>query len=742
MIKERLKLQFLGVLVIIMLLQTVLSPLNVFAEDSLVDVSGLDEKDYSSFLSGIGMELDENKKYEYVDSELFNNAPQEMWNLAKTNSIKATARVKKDGKNTVRLHTTGEKAYPEIFFWNEKSLGGRSSNGKLFGKVDASAYLGIRIYVNKPAGDGHSKLSVMIGSMYTGYWSNSFYTYTFKLAKKGYSGYVYIPYTYFVNSAGVSFDPSSGVNFIAFKYPENAKKETDIYIGDLALFREATKNGADNTGSVSRGVGIDLKSDVDYMFWESLVFNNSTDDVWAKGKNNSFKVTTGITDKNCIPEDGKKSLKFTTTGEKSYPEIYFWNENYVNGRATNGLLFGSNIDINDYEGIRLWLKADSNNPYSTVSLALGKMYTGYWPNESDGFYEYTVIIHNGFEGYVNIPFNLFTNKKGNSLTVADFNFIAFKYNEAGAGEGVLYASDLCLYGVDNGSQNKKNPIGVQLDDNKKYEILSSKVFAAASQEMWNQSKINGITVTTGINDSEYIPEKGKTSVKISTTGEKQSPEIYYWNENAVKGRCTQGRFWGDVDNTFYDGIRLWIKIDENNTYSKLNIITGQMFTGYWPKEEVGFFTYTVVIPRGGFEGYINIPFSSFVNKKGEKLNAQFLNFIGFKYDESGFKNADFYISDLSLYRVAEKGTALSEDGKIIGGNKLPEKTDTKLPTKQDALGGFKPKEEVKTETNKNESSDNGFITVWIIAGLVILVALGVSIIFIVKRKNYNSKKEK
>lgn len=724
-------------------LQAVFLPITAFADDSLVDAGVLDEKDYGEFLSGIGMKLDPDKTYEYVESVLFNTAPQEMWDLAKSNSFEAVANSEINGKKTVKLTTTGEKAYPEIFFWNEKSSGGRSANGNLFGTVATASYMGIRVYVNKPESGGYAKLSVMLGKMYTGYWSDSFYTYTLSLPKNAYEGYVYIPYSYFVNKDGVSFNASSGVNFIAFKFPENAKHKTGIHFGELALFRESTKQGPDNAGIVSKGVGVSLDSDTDYMFWDSVIFNNSTDAVWAKAKISSFKVTTGIKDKKYIPSDADSSIKLSATGEKGYPEIYFWNAKYPQGNATNGLLFGSNIKITDYEGIRVWLKADNDNPYSTVTVSIGKMFTGYWPSQDTGFYEYTVIIDNGFEGYVNIPFALFTNKMGVQLKVEDFNFIGFKHNEAGAEKGDLYISNLSVYGKNNGSQEKQVPIGVKLDTDKKYEFITSKVFAAASQEMWNQSKSNGIITTVGITDSNYIPEKGKTSVKISTTGDKPSPEIYYWNENSVKGRCTQGRFWGDLDNTLYDGIRLWIKIDSNNTYSKLEIYTGQMFTEYWPKESVGFFTYTVVIPRGGYEGYINIPFSAFVNKQGDVLNAQYLNFIAFKYNESGFKETDIYISDLTLYREAQNGVPLSPDGVIIGGNKLPENTVSNLPFKEEVLGNFKPESSKPTPQKEKpvDEKDVNRIPLIITSAVLLLILLIILLVVLKIRKNKIRKGE-
>ena len=711
-----------------------------YGEDAPVDVTVLDETDYSSYITGIGIKPDASKKYEYVDSPLFNAAPKEMWAMAKSSGFVPQPGVKKDGKTTVNLHTTGGNKYPEIYFWNEMSYGGRSSNGNLFGMATADAYEGICFYINKPADNGYTRFSVMLGKMYTGYWTNSFYTYTFYLPKKEYKGYIYIPYGLFVNDKGDNFDPSSGVNFIAFKYPEAIAKESDIYIGELALFRQATKTGAENPGVVSRGVGTAMDASKDYMYYRSVIFNNSTDAVWARGKNNSFEISTGISENGYVPNGVANSIRLRATGEKAYPEVYFWNEQNASGRATNGLLFGSNINISDYEGIRLWIKADQNNPYSTLTICLGTMFTGYWPKEEVGFYGYTVLIDNGFCGYVNIPFSLFTNNIGSALNPEGLNFIAFKVNELGAGTGDFYIADLKLYGVNNGSQDKAVTNGVALKSEGKYEIVQSKVFAYASQEMWDQSKNSGFTVTAGVNDEGYIPFSGASSVRLHTDGQKQWPEIYYWNEYSLAGRCTQGRFWGDLDNTLYDGVRLWLKVDENNTYSKLDIIIGQMFTGYWPKSEVGFYSYKVIIPVGGFDGYLNIPFSYFKNNKGEELSAQYLNFIGFKYSESGFKESDLYVSDLSLYRLTKNGEKISDTGiiteKPVSVNKVVDPAFT-LPTKEEIGGSYlKPTDKNTDSDVKSQTIVKGKTALVIIISVAVL-AIGITLLAVFKKKQSN-----
>jgi len=258
--------------------------------------------------------------------------------------------------------------------------------------------------------------------------------------------------------------------------------------------------------------------------------------------------------------------------------------------------------------------------------------------------------------------------------------------------------------------------------------------------MWEQTKNVGITATAGIKDAEYIPSHGKNSVKIHSTNEKAVHEIYFWNELSDGGRRTHSKLWGTANCTEYEGVRFWIKIAENNTYSKLSVFLGQMYTGYWPREEVGFFTYDIVIPRGGFEGYVNIPLSYFKNKQGETLSAENLNFIGFKYKDSGFRETDFWVSDLLLYREAVEGNVPHENSTIVDGSELQVDHIVADGTIVDTVGGeyLGTKVSGVDSNNDNKDQNNGKVSylLWIvIAGSLLGVAAGITVlIFILKRK--------
>ncbi len=688
------------------------------------------------------------KKCEIVNSTLFNEAGQEVWDLTKVGKWNALAGQRKNGHKAVKLTTAEGEKGGEIYFWNEKGpalpeekLEGRTPFGKLFPGYDATEYTGIRLYISKPQTVQSVKLQVLFGNMSKGYWPNSktgFFTYEINLPKAEFENYVYLPFEDFVNIAGAKIN-SQNPNFIAFKYNLAAAETVETYIGELGLYRKG-KSSVTDTGELNIGIGKELSKDTEYMFYESVIFNNSTAKDWEKAKLSGFKVTPGYTAKGYYPSDADSSVKLSATGKSKYPEAFFWNEKYKDGSRPLGILFGTNINITDYDGIRLWVKAEEINPYALVTVMIGsKAY--YQSEEQGGYYSYNIVIDGGFEGYVNIPFKNFVNLRGESVEVKDFNFIAFKHGEGAYVKSDIYISNLQVYGLKSNNTSSHKNIGIQLDKEKEYEIVSSLVFADASQTMWEQTKASGMIANVGITDNKYIPKKGMTSVNIHTTGERSSPELYYWNELSEGGRRTHGRFWANTDCSLYDGIRFWIKIDENNTYSKLTIYLGQMYTGYWPKADVGFYGYDIVIPRGGFEGYVNIPFSYFVNAKGDPLNAQNINFIAFKYNETGFKEADFWICDLNMYRVARPENMPADNSTIIDGTELQVEHIVADGTINDAVGKEYLIKDTAVQENKidntekpKESVNLALIIIFAASALILIGIVIFIIIFIKKRR--------
>ena len=731
----------------------------------------------------VGEYVDPNKTYEYVESTLFNEAGQEVWDLTEAaNGVTITAGQEVSEHKAVKISTSvsGTSNYPSVYFWNRaiKANGADTDRVKidaLFASTDVTQYKGIRVWMNKPATNQYTKIQISLGYLGRGdVWaghSSKEYMYSLALPTGAFEGYVYIPFTELKNAAGNpilpamsykegTLDQIRAINFIGFKYSD--KKDSDIYFGELALYREGAR-GIENSGKLNIGQGVELDSSKEYVYLSAIDFNKAGDDTWNQSKMSGFEVKTGITNANLRPSDAKSSVKLHTTGSTNTPFIFYWKE-YTDkdnkpNRSTHGSLFGSTTDLNDYEGIRLWVKA-ADEAYTTITLMIGKMYNnyGYYPTVpktsmvnggKENHYAYTLVVNGGFEGYVNIPFANFVDLLGRSVTVDDFNYIAFKVNDNYKKETDFYISNLQAYGlkktVEEGGKDG-NTIGVLLDSSKKYEIVPSLVFNDSTQELWNQSKIMGMEVTVGITDPAFVPKAGKTSIKLHTTGEKSAPDIYYWNEKSDGGRRTHSKFWGSTDCTEYEGIRLWIKVPEDNTYSKLQIYTGQMFTGYWPSEKNGgFFAYQIELPRGGYEGYINIPFSSFVNTLGKAVDAKNINFIAFKYNESGFKVSDLYISDLSLYRVSLPTVDAAPDAEIMDGGSFEIIPVTKPDgTVIDDMGNeYVEPEKNKTDkgnkdsdTDTDANSQKGFNVLWIIIpiGILLIAAIIFLIIFIKKKK--------
>lgn len=737
----------------------------------------------------VGEYVDPDKTYEYVESTLFNEAGQEVWDLAETtNGVTVTAGQKVSGHNAVKISTdkSGTAGTFMTYFWNRsvKDNGADTDRVKidaLFASTDVTQYEGIRIWMSKPETNKYTKIQISLGYLGRGdVWSghdSKEYMYSLDLPSAAFEGYVYITFSELKNKGGSpilpamsykdgTLDQVRAVNFIGFKY--SSKLDSDIYFGELALYREGSR-GTENSGKLNFGQGVELDSSKEYVYLDAIDFNKAGDDIWNQSKMSGFEVTTGITD--VRPSDAKSSVKLHTTASSNSPQLFYWKEfkdaNDKANRSTHGSLFGSTIDLNDYEGVRIWVKA-ADKGYSTFTIMIGKMYNnaGYYPTVpktsmvnggKENHYAYTLVVNGGFEGYVNIPFENFVDLLGRSLPINDLNYIAFKINDNYKKETDIYISNLQVYGLKNaveeGEKDGKT-IGVLLDPSKKYEIVPSLVFNDSTQLLWDQSKIMGIEVTAGITDPAFVPKAGKTSVKIHTTGEKSSPDIYYWNEYSLgtDGRRTHSKFWGSTDCTEYEGIRLWIKVPEDNTYSKLQIYLGQMYAGYWPSEKRGgFYAYQIELPRGGYEGYINIPFDSFVNGLGQALNAKNINFIAFKYNESGFKVTDLYISDLSLYRVALPTVSTAPDSVIISGETFEEIAITKPDgTVVDDMGT----EYVDTDTDKHSDKDadkdtdakgekGGFSALWIIipVGILLIAAIIFLILFLKKKKEKEEQQQ-
>ncbi len=723
----------------------------------------------------VGEYVDPDKTYEFVESTLFNEAGQEVWGLAEIQTgvtVKANQQI--SGHNAVKI-TTDKEALPEskspyIYFWNravnaKNSSAQRSKIDALFASTDITQYEGIRIWMNKPETNKYSKIQISIGYLTSSVWiGNNEYSYSLDLPTTDYEGYVYIPFSKIKMGAtplnvGMQYTNGSlnqvrAINYIGFRY--SGQNDSDIYFGELALYREGNR-GIENSGKLRVGKGVQLDSSKEYVYLDALDFNKSTDEIWADAKISGITVKTGITD--LRPSDAKSSIKLSTTATSNTPEVYYWNDKYTGGRRTYGSLFGSTTDLNDYEGVRFWLKA-ADDGYTTFTVMLGNMYTGYWPTVKEAespkvntkeanFYSYTIVVNDGFEGYVNIPFENFVDLLGRSLPIKDFNYIAFKVGDNYKQATDFYISNLQVYGlkktVEEGEKDGKT-IGVLLDESKKYEIVPSLVFNDSTQALWDQSKIMGMEVTVGITDPAFVPKAGKKSVKLHTTGEKASPDIYYWNEYSLgtDGRRTHSKFWGSTDCTAYEGIRLWIKIPEDNTYSKLQIYLGQMYAGYWPSEKRGgFYAYQIEIPRGGYEGYINLPFDSFVNGLGQALEAKNINFIAFKYNESGFKVSDLYISDLSLYRVSLPTIDTAPDSEIISGDTFEVIPVTKPDgTVVDDMGNeYNDTEKEKGDKDDEKDTDakgekGGFNALWIIipVGILLIAAIIFLVIFLKKKK--------
>ena len=114
----------------------------------------------------VGEYVDPNKTYEYVESTLFNEAGQEVWDLTEAaNGVTITAGQEVSEHKAVKISTSvsGTSNYPSVYFWNRaiKANGADTDRVKidaLFASTDVTQYKGIRVWMNKPATNQYTKL--------------------------------------------------------------------------------------------------------------------------------------------------------------------------------------------------------------------------------------------------------------------------------------------------------------------------------------------------------------------------------------------------------------------------------------------------------------------------------------------------------------------------------------------------------------------------------------------------------
>lgn len=662
-----------------------LNSLMVWADDVFVDADDLDDNYFVPIKASLGYEIDPNKDYEIVESTLFNEAGQEVWDLAKIGKIKVKAQQTVSGHSVVKFTTDSNSKGGEVFFHNEKSPelinnnkseGKRTSLGRLFPGYKATEYKGIRIYLNKAKTNQIVTLQVMSGYMFKGYYpsdSVGFYTYELRLPKKAFDGYIYLPFEDFKNKTGAQLS-TDDPNFIAFKYAVSTPTETDIYVGELGLWREGD-GGIKNTGNLNIGIGEELKSGGEYMFYTSRLFNKAKARDWADAKLSGFTATPEYTENGYYPNDAQGSLKLSTTAASANPEAFFWEQSPDGSSKSKGILFSKDINITDYDGIRIWVKAEANNPYSLVTLMIGtKAY--YQSEEKGGYYSYNLVIDDGFEGYVNIPFENFVNLKGESLPVDNFTYIAFKHAENAYVESYIYFSNLQVYGLKANDTFKDKQVGAKIDSSKKYEIVESTLFNKAGQEVWDLTKIGKITV-----NAQQSINKHK-AVKLTTSDSARGGEIYFWNEMSpalpeenLDGRTPLGKLFTGYNATEYSGIRLYVNKGSTEQSITYQVLIGSMGKGYWPREKVGFFTYELRLPKGAFEGYVYLPFKDFVNLEGARPNMVSPNFIAFKYQLTSNEVIDTYFGELGLWREGKGGKVNTGNINIGIGETLSNNTE-------------------------------------------------------------------
>lgn len=596
-----------------------------------------------------------NPNYVYVPSDVFNFAEQEQWDNSKIegNGTGRTLDLTAENKHpsayqSLKFTATGLSSYASVFFWNEKD--GRIPYGDLFGELNTSKALGIRLYIKTSENYSFSSFRVIIdriGST-TGFYKPLEKCFAAYLdLEPGFAGYVDIPFSEFVRpSDGMSYNPASRPDHIAFRV-EGVKAEDSVWISNLFVYYE-------NTSEPEPGDMPNIPLDtVNYEYIDSPRFNNATQEQWDNTKQTGKETDVFVeTDALHAPEGMDKSFRFHTAGDTKTPDVYFWRE-YVGEsgkaeRSTYGELFGS-AETDEYLGIALWVELSPMRAGSEFKVMLGRM-SGktYWPGSAKGFFSASLKIpQEGYKGYVYIPFEAFKDLTGASFNPETKpNFIAFRYEDDVATESDTYIYDLRLYRAYTGEKEPEKP--------KVYTYLKSDLFNKSTQEMWDEGRTDGGIPKIKVNtDKAYIPSGMDRSFVYRT--EKQSltsnyPSAYFWKESEdKKSRATHGNLFGKTDLTEYDGIRLWLKTNGEH-YDNLYVVFGRMSgSTYWPGN--GFYTAKIEIPYEGLDGYVYIPFEEMTNQVGLSYNdVRKANFIGFKYSDTNKLTTDLYVSDLALYK--------------------------------------------------------------------------------------------
>ena len=575
--------------------------------------------------------------YEYVPSVLFNNSLSAMWSNVKLDGtttyaeINTAAANKPDGVDqSIRFgQSTAVSSYPAVHFWNVGGGGNGVSFGDLFGAADTSKYEGIRLWIKKGTVFGYSRILVFLGRQANGAAlptsGEQRYVYSITGAELTAAGaYIDIPFESFhINRdpARPSYDPATigNPNYIAFQSGDGSgAKLFECFVADLKLYREA---GSGEPEDPEPG-------DDDYEYVSSTTFNTATQSQWnAAYYEGASSYATVQPDTANKPLSASQSVKIgQSTDAAGYPSAMFWNNVSNSDRRTYGDLFGS-ADVTKYDGIKIWLKK-GDMPYASIRIRIGRMGSGGWWPAGSEFYTYTASVSSipAEGGYLYIPFASFVTPSSHvnydPASNGKPNFIGFQSGDGSKKICSFYVSDLQLYrekddGEDDpedpGDYPEPNPDDPSNPANPDYIYVPSDVFNFASQEQWNNTKIEGAGTTRTVDTTpENKHPSAYQSMKLHATGATNYAAVFFWNETA--GRTPYGDLFGTLNTAKCLGIRIYIKTSEQYAFQTLKVFIDRIGStvGYYKTEDRCFIADLQIEP--GFSGYVDIPFTSFIRQ--------------------------------------------------------------------------------------------------------------------------------
>ncbi len=156
-------------------------------------------------------------------------------------------------------------------------------------------------------------------------------------------------------------------------------------------------------------------------------------------------------------------------------------------------------------------------------------------------------------------------------------------------------------------------------------------------------------------DAKYKAKGANAAIKMTVVKNKAAGQVIFAEKlkEPLANGLDEAIVLDPVDGSLegYEGIRFYLKLKrpEGKTYSELKL---RFFFGSYSYYR-SMYEYTVVLPDGDFDGYVEVPFDEMVNGYNGKKAVSITNIAYFAFNislEGNAEGLEAYVSDFQAYR--------------------------------------------------------------------------------------------